>query len=141
MYRRVNSGRFIGLTTLLIVVVMAVFTWVMYGMAQQVYIMTDIMVELSDHFATMITIQEGMAVDMDQMSRDMSAMNVSVAAMNGDVSSMNTELSQMTDAMRTMTGAMHYMSSNMDRMTFDMGKVTHAISNPMSYMFGGPFGF
>jgi len=43
MYRRVNSGRFIGLTTFLIVVVMAVFTWVMWGMAKQVFVLSDVM--------------------------------------------------------------------------------------------------
>jgi len=47
MYRRTNSSGFIAATTAGIVVVMCVFTWVMYSMAQRVFLMTDVMVEMN----------------------------------------------------------------------------------------------
>ena len=52
MYRRATSGAFIVVTTFLIVVVMALFTWVIYGMARQVYTLTDTMVEMDKFLDT-----------------------------------------------------------------------------------------
>ncbi len=127
MYRRVNSGRFIGLTTFLIVVVMAVFTWVMYGMAQQVFTMTDIMEDLNDSIKTMVGTQVSMAKDMHDMSTSMATMNTNIGTMN--------------ETMATLSGAMHNMAGNMGRMTYDIGQATYAMSNPMSYMWGNAFPF
>ncbi len=134
MYRRVNSGRFIGLTTLLIVIVMAVFTWVMYGMAQQVFTMTDIMTELNESIKTMVGTQVSMADDMHSMSTSMSTMNQNIAVMNENMGSM-------TGTMETLSGAMNNMATNMNRMTYDIGQATYAMSNPMSYMWGNAFPF
>lgn len=134
MYRRVNSGRFIGLTTFGIVIVMAVFTWVMYGMAQQVITMTGIIQELNDSFKAMIEIQRSMAMDIHTMSGDMSSMS-------RDISVMNQEISTMSGSVETMNGAMHSMAVNMNRMTYDVSQASHAMSNPMSYMWGNSFPF
>jgi methyl-accepting chemotaxis protein len=134
MYRRVNSGRFIGLTTLLIVIVMAVFTWVMYGMAQQVFTMTDIMEDLNESIKTMVGTQVSMADDMHSMSTSMSTMNQNITVMNESIGSM-------TGTMKTMSGAMNNMATNMNRMTYDIGNATYAMSNPMSYMWGNAFPF
>ncbi|MCK4711411.1 MAG: hypothetical protein KAT26_00880 [Marinosulfonomonas sp.] len=127
MYRRVNSGRFIGLTTFLIVVVMAVFTWVMYGMAQQVFTMTDIMTELNGSIKSMVGTQVSMAKDMHDMSTSMATMNTNIGTMN--------------ETMATLSGAMNNMAGNMGRMTYDIGQATYAMSNPMSYMWGNAFPF
>ena len=67
MYRRATSGAFIVVTTFLIVVVMALFTWVIYGMARQVYTLTDTMIEMNQNFGQMVT-------DMDRISENMGAM-------------------------------------------------------------------
>ncbi len=134
MYRRVNSGRFIGLTTLLIVIVMAVFTWVMYGMAQQVFTMTDIMMELNESIKSMVGTQVSMADDMHNMS-------TSMATMNQNITDMNQNIGSMTGTMETLSGAMNNMATNMNRMTYDIGQATYAMSNPMSYMWGNAFPF
>jgi len=47
MYKRVSSDSFMVMTTAGIVIVMGIFTWVMYGMAQRVFIMVDVMVEMN----------------------------------------------------------------------------------------------
>ncbi len=134
MYRRVNSGRFIGLTTFGIVIVMAVFTWVMYGMAQQVFVMSDIMLDLSDSFRSMIVIQEQMALDIHSMSSDISTLSGDISTMNRDVGTMSGSVGAMTDAMRS-------MAINMNRMTYDVSQASYAMSNPMSYMWGNSFPF
>ncbi len=134
MYRRVNSGRFIGLTTLLIVIVMAVFTWVMYGMAQQVFTMTDIMMDLNESIKTMVGTQVSMADDMHSMSTSMTTMNQNITVMNENMGSM-------TGTMKSLSGAMNNMATNMNRMTYDIGQATYALSNPMSYMWGNAFPF
>lgn len=134
MYRRVNSGRFIGLTTFLIVVVMAVFTWVMYGMAQRVFTMTAIMEDLNESIKTMVGTQVSMADDMHNMS-------VSMATMNQNITTMNTSIGTMNETMSALSGAMNNMAGNMNRMTYDIGKATYAMSNPMSYMWGNSFPF
>jgi len=148
MYRRVNSGRFIGLTTFGIVIVMAVFTWVMYGMAQQVFIMTDIMVELSNSFKSMNTVQVQMATDIHNMSTDISqmtqkvgTMSGSVEAMSGSIESMTTSINSMSRTMGGMTDAMHSMAVNVSRMAYDVSLASHAMANPMSYMWGNSFPF
>jgi len=156
MYRRVNSGGFIGAMTLGIVIVMAIFTWVMYGMARQVYILTDVMLELNESFKSMV-------VDMDDMSgnmllmrdaivhmdgtmtglhAEMSSMNGNMTAMTTDMASMSDDMGRMTQTMGAMTNSMQAMTVSIGRMTSDVGRASHAFSNPMSYMFGGgPFPF
>ena len=134
MYRRVNSGRFIGLTTLLIVIVMAVFTWVMYGMALQVFTMTDIMEDLNNSIKTMVGTQVSMANDMHNMSTNMEMMNANITDMNVNIGTMN-------ETVGTLSGAMNAMAGNMNRMTYDIGQASYAMSNPMSYMWGNAFPF
>lgn len=141
MYRRVNSGRFIGLTTLLIVIVMAVFTWVMYGMAQQVFTMTDIMQDLNESIKTMVGTQVSMANDMHEMNISMVTMNGNVTEMNQSIGSMGQNVGSMSKTMTNLSGAMNNMAANMNRMTYDIGQTTYALSNPMSYMWGNAFPF
>ncbi len=162
MYRRASSGRFIGLTTFLIVVVMAVFTWVMYGMAQQVYTMTDIMVDLSDSFKEMVAIQQVMVTDIHSMSGDMADMNRNVGLMSESVAGMSVSINSMTQTVGAMSGSVddmaqtvgamsgsvgsmsesvHSMVVNMNRMTYDISKVSYAMSNPMGQMWGSVFPF
>jgi len=141
MYRRVNSGRFIGLTTLLIVIVMAVFTWVMYGMAQQVFTMTDIMQDLNKSIKTMVGTQVSMAKDMHEMNISMGTMNDNVTEMNQSIGSMGQNVGAMSETMTNLSGAMNNMAGNMNRMTYDIGQTTYALSNPMSYMWGNAFPF
>jgi len=143
MYRRVNSGRFIGLTTFGIVIVMAVFTWVMYGMAQQVFLMTDIMVELSNSFRAMVAVQEIMAADIHSMSADITEMNRKMGTMSNSVSTMSGTIGSMSNSMGVMTDAMHSMTASVSRMSYDVGKASYAMSNPMSFMWGNgsPFPF
>ena len=134
MYRRVNSGRFIVVTTAGIMVVMAIFTWVMYGMAQQVFTMTDVMVELNQSFKSMVVTQTSMANDIHAMSGDMQAMNDSINAMQGDIHAMTGGVASMADGMQRMNMAV-------SKMTYDVGQATYAVSHPMSYMWGNPFPF
>ncbi len=141
MYRRVNSGRFIGLTTLLIVIVMAMFTWVMYGMAQQVFTMTDIMQDLNESIKTMVGTQVSMAKDMHEMNLNMVTMNGSVTEMNTSIGGMGQDIGTMSTTVSNLSGAMNNMATNMNRMTYDIGQTTYALSNPMSYMWGNAFPF
>ena len=68
MYRRVNSGRFIGLTTFLIVVVMAIFTWVMYDMAKRVVVLADVMLEMNDSIKSMDNSMKSMTAEIGTMA-------------------------------------------------------------------------
>jgi len=134
MYRRVNSGRFLVLTTSGIVVVMAIFTWVMYGMAQRVYKMTDVMVDLNGSMKSMVTIQTHMSADIHNM-------RINITAMNKNLVSMNNNIGIMSHSVDAMTQAMQRMNIDMHKMTYDIGRVTYAMSHPISYMWGGKFPF
>ncbi len=141
MYRKASSGRFIGLSTFLIVIVMAVFTWVMYGMALQVFKMTDIMIELNDSIKTMVASTVSMSEDMHRINGNMSDMNVNMANMDGSIASMDTKMGNMSGSIATLSNDMHIMGASMNKMTYDVGQATYAFSNPMSYMWGNPFPF
>ena len=142
MYRRVNSNGFMVIATFLIVIVMAIFTWVMYGMAQQVLLMTDMMVELNDSFKAMVVTQDSMARDIHAMSGAVAGMQESIGAMQGDVAAMTASVEEMTGSVAVMTGAMARMDAAMGKMTYEVSQATYAVSHPMTYMFGkGPFGF
>jgi small ligand-binding sensory domain FIST len=134
MYRRVNSGRFIVATTAGIVIVMALFTWVMYGMAQQVFVMTDIMGELNTSIKAMVVTQASMTEDIHAMNANFAAMNKTIADMNGNIAGM-------TGSVANMSESVYQMTVNVNRMTYDIGQATYAFSQPMSYMWGSPFPF
>lgn len=134
MYRRVNSGRFIVATTAGIVIIMAIFTWVMYGMAQQVNTMTDVMVTLGKDFSHMVVLQEGMASDIHNMSGNIDTMSQNIILMNQNITGMGEDVA-------VLSGSIKSMNANMSRMTYDISKATYAFSQPMSYMFNTPFGF
>ncbi|GGD43557.1 hypothetical protein GCM10011358_29220 [Sinisalibacter lacisalsi] len=149
MYRRVNSGGFIGAMTLGIVIVMAIFTWVMWGMARQVYVLTDVMVDLNGSFKSMVTDMNGMNENMVAMRGAMDRMDASMATLSADIGEMNAsmdgitaDMGEMTAMMGGMTHSMQVMNANIGRMTNDVGRASYAFSNPASYMFGGgPFPF
>ena len=143
MYRKASSGRFIGLSTFLIVIVMAVFTWVMYGMAQQVFVMTDIMVELSDSFRSMVKIQKVMVADIHSMSTDINEMNHNVGYMSESVGDMSGSIGSMSTSVVGMGDAVNSLAGSVGRMSYDLSKASYAMSNPMSFMWGNssPFPF
>lgn len=141
MYRRVNSGRFIAFATVGIVIVMAVFTWVMYGMAQKVFVMTDVMIELNESFKSMVGTQTSMAADMHSMSINMASMNTNVASMATNIAEMNGEMGALADNIVTMSKTMQIMTVNMNRLSQDIGQASYAFSQPMSYMWGNAFPF
>ncbi|TYB81387.1 hypothetical protein [Maritimibacter fusiformis] len=142
MYRRVNSGGFIGAMTLGIVIVMAVFTWVMWGMSRQVYVMTDVMVELNGSFKSMVVDMNDINVNMVAMRDSMGRMEGTMAGMSADIAAMSGNIGDMTGRMAQMTGTMQAMTANIARMIADVGRASYAFSNPASYMFGGgPFPF
>lgn len=141
MYRKVNSGRWIGITTAGIVIVMAVFTWVMYGMAQQVFTMTDIMMDLNESIKAMVGTQISMAADMGQMAQTMTTMNANMGEMNQNMGEMTGDIATMSGSVGAMSDAMGGMAMNMNRITYDLSHATYAISNPMSYMWGNAMPF
>jgi len=149
MYRRVNSGGFIGAMTLGIVIVMAVFTWVMWGMARQVFVLTDVMVELNTSFKSIVVDMNGMNENMVAMRGTMERMEVTMTTLSADIGEMNAsmegitaDMGEMTAMMGGMTRSMQAMTVSMGQMTNDVGRASYAFSNPMSYMFGGsPFPF
>ncbi len=134
MYRRVNSGRFIVLTTAGIVIIMAIFTWVMYGMAQQVNTMTQVMVTLGGDFSRMVILQEDMSADIHSMRQSIETMGQNIVLMNQNIYGMGEDIA-------VMTGSIQSMNANMSRMTYDISKATYAFSQPLSYMWSTPFGF
>ncbi|MBV1863732.1 MAG: hypothetical protein KUG74_04770 [Rhodobacteraceae bacterium] len=141
MYRRVSSSRFIAFATIGIVIVMAVFTWVMYGMAQRVFVMTDIMVELNQSIKSMVGTQESMTADIHAMALKFDTMNTSMVKMNKNVGDMNTSIAGMSHNIETMSKTMQVMTVSVNRMTRDIGQASYAFSQPMSYMWGNPFPF
>jgi methyl-accepting chemotaxis protein len=158
MYRRVNSGRSIAFATVGIVIVMAVFTWVMYGMAQRVFQMADVMVELNQSFKTMTKMTDDVhtiALTMQDMNQSITEMKTSlvdmrdsvggmadnVGGMSRNIDHMNTTMVSMTDNIGNMSQTMQVMTVNMNRLTRDIGQASYAFSQPMSYMWGNPFPF
>lgn len=138
MYKRANSGIFIVLTTFGIVVVMAIFTWVMYGMAQQVYVMTDIMKDLSASMQTMVESQTRMSDDFAAvrviMDEDMGAIAENLTLVREDMTSM-------TSYMQYMTNSVDLLSRDVNYLNMSVSRASYAFSNPVSYMFGNGFPF
>ena len=115
MYKRTNNTLMVaGLAG--IVVVMSVFTWVMYGVATQIVQMTTLMERMSNDVHAMAVVQENMST----MANSMVDMNKSVNRMQQDVS--------------VMTGTSVNMNANMARMSQDVGRSSQMFSSPMSYM-------
>jgi len=112
MYKRTNNNLMVaGLAG--IIIVMSVFTWVMYDVAQNIVRMTALMNNMSNDVHTMAVVQEGMTVDINDMARKMTTMN---------------------DSMAVMTGSTVNMNANMARMSYDVGRSSQAFSSPMGYM-------
>ncbi len=141
MYRRQTSGRFIVLTTAGIVVVMSIFTWVMYGMAQKVEIMTATMLQMNNSVIKMTEIQERMAADMSGMHDNLTTMNVTVGSMDTSVSRMDHNVTRLSASVGVMAVSVDNMAVIFSTLSRDMGRVSHAFTQPMSYMWGNMFPF
>ncbi len=145
-----RGGYFVVFTTALIVVVMAIFTWVMWGMAKRVFVLTDVMVEMNDSFKSIVTNMDTMATEMQNMSGDVDQMNgsmtsmntnigemnVHIAGMSTDITQMSSDINGMSEDMAYMSAGIYYIGSSVSRMTYDVGKASNAFTQPMSYMFG-----
>ena len=138
MYKRANSGIFIVLTTFGIVVVMAIFTWVMYGMAQQVYIMTDIMKELSSSMSTMVESQHKMANDFAAVRV---IMDEDMGTMASNLKDVNDKMASISSYMQYMTNSVSMLSRDVTNLNMSVSRASYAFSNPVSYMFGNGFPF
>lgn len=112
MYKRVNNSRYMvaGLTG--IVLVMSIFTWLMYGIAQRIDVMTATIVTLGKDVHTMTEVQKVMV-------HDIGALNHNISKINGSVHSMSRNMAVMTGS--TM------------RISQDMGRTSHMFSSPMNY--------
>ncbi len=137
----VRGSYFVVITTALIVVVMAVFTWVMYGMAQRVFVLTDVMVEMNGSFREIVANMDSMSGDMRAMNRELVSIGAAVSEMNGHMAEMNRSLVQVSEDMTYISGGVYYIGSAMSRMTYDVGKASSAFTSPLSYMFGNGFPF
>lgn len=115
MYKRSTNGLMVvGIAG--IVLVMSIFTWVMYGVSQQIVQMTDLMGKMSKDVHAMVEVQQNMA-----------NMAVSMANMEGAVNRMSQDVS-------VMTATSANMNANMARMSEDVARSAHMFSSPMNYM-------
>jgi len=138
MYRRVNSGIFIVMTTFGIVVVMAIFTWVMYGMAQQVNVMTDIMQDLSASMKTIVQSQETMAEDFAAVR---AIMDEDMGTIAGNLTEVRAEMASVSGNMQHMTNSVDLLARDVNFLNMNVSRASQAFASPVSYMFGNGFPF
>ena len=126
MYRRVNNSRYVVAGISGIVVVMSIFTYLMWGIASQIGIMTQTIVVLGQDVHDMSQAQRIMV-------RDIGAMSTNIAAMQSSVQGMDTQLTAVSKNMAIITGSTVGMNSNMARMSRDVGRTSNLSSSPMNY--------
>lgn len=126
MYRRVNNSRYVVAGISGIVVVMSVFTYLMWGIANRIDTMTDTIVRLGTDIHTMTEVQKVMV-------QDVSAMSTNIATMQTSVHNMDGQLGSMAHNVAVMTGSTVNMNSSMARMSNDVGRTSNMFSSPMSY--------
>lgn len=115
MYKRSTNGLMVlGIAG--IVLVMSIFTGVMYGVAQQIVQMTELMGKMSQDVHAMVEVQQ----NMQTMAISMVNMDAAVNKMSQDVA--------------VMTGASVNMNANMARMSEDVARLSHNFSSPMNFM-------
>ncbi len=119
MYKRVNNSRYMVVGLSGIVVVMSIFTWLMYGIANHIDQMTQTIAQLGDDVHTMTEVQKVMVSDIGKMTENVSNMQASVQNMSQNVA--------------LMTGSTANMNASMGRLTRDMGRTSHMFSSPMAY--------
>ncbi|MBT3239207.1 MAG: hypothetical protein HOL37_05690 [Rhodospirillaceae bacterium] len=105
MYKRVNNSRSMVVAIIGIVLVMSIFTWLMYGISQSIHTMTETMVRLGHDVNTMTQVQKVMVHDIGVMTKNTTSMQNSAQNMN----------------------------ASMSRMGYDVGRSSRMFSSPMNY--------
>jgi len=126
VYRRVNNSRYVVVGISGIVVVMSVFTYLMWGIANRIDTMTGTIVRLGTDIHTMTEVQKIMV-------QDISAMSTNIGIMQTSVQNMDTQLLAMSRNVAIMTGSTANMNNSMARMSHDVGRTSNMFSSPMSY--------
>lgn len=125
MYRKTSSSRLMVAGISGIVIVMSIFTWLMYGIAKRIDQMTLTIVQLGHDVHTMTDVQKVMVHDIGIMTNNVSGMQTSVDNMSRNIA--------------VMTGSTANINANMARMSQDVGRTSQMFSSPMSYFWNmGP---
>ena len=118
MYRRVNNSGYVVAGISGIVMVMSIFTWLMYGIANRIDQMAMTMVELGKDVRTMTEVQKVMVKDIGIMTQSVHSVSQNMALITGNTSRIN---------------------ASMSRMSYDVGRTSSMFSSPMSYFWNtGP---
>ncbi len=126
MYRRVNNSRYIVAGISGIVIVMSVFTYLVWGIANQIDTMTQTIVRMGDNMNTMTEVQKVMV-------QDIGAMSANIATIQQSVHGMDNQLAAVSHNMALITGSTQHMNANMARMSQDVGRSSQMFSSPMQY--------
>ncbi|WP_139134886.1 hypothetical protein [Magnetovibrio blakemorei] len=126
MYRRVNNSRYVVVGISGIVVVMSVFTYLMWGIANRIDTMTQTIVAMGTDLHTMTEVQKVMV-------QDIGAMSTNIASIQTSVQGMDAQLLTVSRNMAIMTGSTVGMNANVARMSHDVGRSTSMFSSPMNY--------
>lgn len=126
MYRRVNNSRYIVAGISGIVVVMSIFTYLMWGIANRIDTMTETIVAMGKDVHVMSEAQKIMV-------QDIGALSANVASMQASVQGMDTNLTAVSRNMAIITGSTANMNANMARMSYDVGRSSNMFSSPMAY--------
>ncbi len=152
-HRLVTKGFFLVGATVGIVVVMSIFTWVMYDMAKEIKKMSVIMVGMGNDLRfmseTQVDMSQSMAamrVSLKRIDQTVETMSNDVTVMAGNVAGMNQQATMMNANMGRMTADMSHLTGDMNRVSYDVGRSSHAFTNPLSHMgrsmpFPNPMGF
>lgn len=119
MYRRLNNSRYMVAGISGIVIVMSIFTWLMFGIANRIDQLTLTMMQMGEDVHTMTEIQKVMVNDIGRMTNNVGNIQTSVHTMSRN--------------MAVMTGSTAHINANMARLSQDMGRTSHMFSSPMAY--------
>lgn len=109
-----------------IVVVMSIFTYLMWGIAHRIDIMAQTIVTMGQDVHVMSEAQKIMV-------KDIGAMSSNIASMQSSVQGMDTQLTAVSKNMAIITGSTVGMNTNMARMSHDVGRTSNMFSSPMNY--------
>ncbi|MCW8916085.1 MAG: hypothetical protein OQK24_09570 [Magnetovibrio sp.] len=109
-----------------IVVVMSVFTYLMWGIANRIDTMTQTIVSMGNDVHVMSEAQKIMVQDIASMSTNMASMRKSVEGMDKQLQSVSVNMARIT-------GTTAHMNANMTRMSHDVGRSSSMFSSPMAY--------
>jgi len=102
-----------------IVIVMSIFTYLMWGIANRIDTMASTIVKMGDDMHAMTLAQGTMVKDIGTMSEH--------------VVSMDRQLTAVSKNMAIITGSTTRINANMARMTHDVGRSSSMFSSPMAY--------